>query len=122
MRDVVDYAVERMPREKLMLGLPTYGYDWVGTQGANLPATDAVALADEVGAEPTWDDAAAAWTFRYEQDGEQHTVWYEDARSLEAKQQIAVDEELRGVAIWCLGGEDPQIWTSVAAATDTGVE
>jgi spore germination protein len=121
-QDVVDYAVERVPPEKLMLGVPTYGYDWVGTQGINLSATDAVALAEEVGAEPTWDDVAAAWTFRYERDGEQHTVWYEDARSLERKQQIAVDEGLRGVAIWSLGGEDPQVWTSVAAAADTGVE
>jgi spore germination protein len=121
-RDVVDYAVERVPREKLMLGLPTYGYDWVGTQGVNLSATDAVALAAEVGAEPTWDDGAAAWTFRYERDGDQHTVWYEDARSLERKQQIALDERLRGVAIWSLGGEDPQVWTSVATAADPGVE
>jgi spore germination protein YaaH len=120
--DVVDYAVERVPREKLMLGLPTYGYDWVGTRGVNLPAADAVALAEEVGAEPTWDDEAAAWTFRYERDGEQHTVWYEDARSLERKQQIAVEEGLRGVAIWSLGGEDPQVWTSVAAAAGRGVE
>jgi len=121
-RDVVDYAVERVPPEKLMLGLPTYGYDWVGTRGVNLPAADAVALAEEVGAEPTWDDEAAAWTFRYERDGEPHTVWYEDARSLERKQQIAVDEGLRGVAIWSLGGEDPQVWTSVAAAAGREVE
>ena len=121
-QDVVDYAVERVPPEKLMLGLATYGYDWVGTEGRTVQATDAVALADEVGAEPRWDDEAAAWTFSYEQDGEQHTVWYEDARSLERKQQIAVDAGLRGVAIWSLGGEDPQVWTSVAAATSTGVE
>ncbi|SDN54910.1 glycosyl hydrolase family 18 protein [Geodermatophilus sp. DSM 45219] len=121
-RDVVDYAVERVPPEKLMLGLPTYGYDWVGARGVNVSATEAVSLADEVGAEPRWDDGAAAWTFRYQRDGEEHTVWYEDARSLERKQQIAVEEGLRGIAIWSLGGEDPQTWTSVAAATSTGVE
>lgn len=116
-QDVVEYAQHRVPDEKLMLGLATYGYDWVGTNGTNLQATDAVELARRVGATPEWDARSAAWTFRYEQDGQQHTVWYEDARSLAAKQQLAVDEELRGVAIWALGGEDPEVWTSVAAAT-----
>jgi spore germination protein len=121
-RDVVDHAVDRVPREKLMLGLPTYGYDWVGDTGTNLAATDAEALAERVGAEPRWDGDAAAWTFRYEQDGQQHTVWYEDARSLQRKQEIAVEARLRGVAIWSLGGEDPQVWTTVTTTTSKGVE
>jgi len=117
---VIDYAVERVPREKLMLGLPTYGYDWVGTRGEVVSAADAVVLADEVGAEPVWDDAAASWTFSYLQDGVQHTVWYEDARSLRAAQTLALDAGLRGVAIWQLGGEDPQVWPTLSTATTPG--
>jgi spore germination protein YaaH len=100
-----------------MLGLATYGYDWVGSKGATLQATNAMELARQVNATPEWDAASAGWTFGYELNGEQHTVWYEDARSLAAKQQLAVDAELRGVAIWALGGEDPELWTSVAGAT-----
>jgi spore germination protein len=116
-RDVLAYAVDRVPQDKLMLGVATYGYDWVGTSGTYLQATDARALADRVGADPEWDAAAAAHSFSYQDDdGNDHTVWYEDARSLAAKQQVAVDEGLRGVAIWALGGEDPRLWTSVAAA------
>ncbi|MGY2129987.1 glycosyl hydrolase family 18 protein [Blastococcus sp. SYSU DS0617] len=118
--DVVDYAVERVPADKLMLGLPTYGYDWVGERGAVLGAADAVALAEEVGAEPAWDDAAASWTFSYARDGEQHTVWYEDARSLRAAQELAHDAGLRGVAIWQLGGEDPEVWPALATVTGGG--
>jgi spore germination protein len=119
-RDVVAYAVERVPREKLMLGLATYGYDWVDDSGRSLPASDAVALAAQVGAEPRWDGDAAARTFDYVQDGQQHTVWYEDGRALAAKQQIATDEGLRGVAIWALGGEDPKVWRAVATVTQRG--
>ncbi len=114
---VAHHAAQAVPKDKLMLGLATYGYDWVGEQGVNLQATNAVELAQRVGATPKWDATASAWTFRYEQDGQQHTVWYEDARSLAAKQQVAVDLGLRGVAIWALGGEDPDVWTSVASAT-----
>ncbi len=115
--DVVAYAVERVPRHKLMLGVATYGYDWVADRGSNLQATDAVALAERVGAEPRWDPAADAWTFGYADAGQEHTVWFEDARSLAAKQDVAVASGLRGIAIWQLGGEDPHVWTSVAEAT-----
>jgi spore germination protein YaaH len=117
---VVEYAVERVPSEKLMLGLATYGYDWVGSTGTNLQAVDAVALADRLGVDPRWDDAAAAHTFDYEQDGRRHTVWFEDARSLAVKQRIAVEHGLRGVAIWQLGGEDLRLWESVGDVTRGG--
>jgi spore germination protein len=115
--EVVAYAVDRIPRSKLMLGLATYGYDWVGTEGTYLSATDLMQVAEEVGETPRWDGDAAASTFGYRADGEQHTVWFEDARSLEIKLDVAVREGLRGAAIWQLGGEDPRLWPSVAAAT-----
>jgi spore germination protein len=116
-QDVVDYAVDRVPRDKLMLGMATYGYDWVGEEGRYLVHADALGLAERVGAEPRWDDAAAAWTFGYVEQGRQHTVWYEDARSLAAKRDLAAAAGLRGIAIWQLGGEDPQVWRAVAQAT-----
>ena len=117
---VIDYAVERVPADKLMLGVPTYGYDWVGTRGEVVNAADAVDLAEEVGAEPVWDDASASWTFSYDRDGDQHTVWYEDARSLGAAQELAREAGLRGVAIWQLGGEDPEMWPALATVTGGG--
>ena len=114
---VVTYSSQRVPKEKLMLGVATYGYDWVGEKGVSLQATNATELATRMGVTPQWHEGAASWTFSYEQDGQQHTVWYEDARSLAAKQQVALDEGIRGVAIWSLGGEDSELWTSVAVAT-----
>lgn len=117
-RSVVDYAVTRVPREKLMLGVATYGYDWVGDEGRSLTAADALALARRMDGVPLWDDAAGSMTFEYVDDaGGLHTVWYEDARSLAVKQQVAADTGLRGVAIWALGGEDPAAWTVLAERT-----
>jgi spore germination protein len=117
-RDVVGYAVERVPADKLMLGIGTYGYDWVGSTGVDLGAAEAAALAERVGAEPRWDDDAAAMTFTYQRDGQAHSVWYEDAESLAVKQDIAVEAGLRGIAVWRLGGEDPQVWATVARVTE----
>jgi spore germination protein YaaH len=113
-REVVRYAVARMPRDKMMLGLGTYGYDWVGTTGADIGAVEAEALARRVGAAPRWDVAGGGVTFSYVAPNGQHTVWFEDARSLVAKRQIALDAGLRGIAIWRLGGEDPAVWSAVA--------
>jgi spore germination protein len=115
--DVVAYARERIPPGKLTLGVATYGYDWVGSTGVYLPATAVFELANKTGAVPRWDPAAAASTFSYELKGEQHTVWYEDARSLEAKLAVAAREGLRGVALWQIGGEDPGVWGVLADIT-----
>lgn len=114
---VVAYAVARVPADKLMLGLAAYGYDWVGRSGTDIGAADAASLARQKGVTPTWHGGSGGTSFSYESDGQQHTVWYEDARSVAAEQQVAIDHRLRGVAIWRLGTEDPQTWTSVAAAT-----
>jgi spore germination protein len=108
--DVARYAVQRVPRGKLMLGIATYGYDWADGPGVELQTADAVALARQVGAEPRWDEDAAAHGFSYRRAGEDHTVWYEDARSAQVKYAVAVREGLRGVTVWRLGGEDPGVW------------
>jgi spore germination protein len=113
---VVSYAVDRIPRARLMLGLAIYGYDWTETSGQDIGGADAARLAARYGLQPRWDGATASWTFVYEQDGQRHTVWYEDARSIEAKQQVAIRNRLRGLGIWRIGGEDPQLWTAVAHA------
>jgi spore germination protein YaaH len=119
-QSVVTYAVARVPRDKLMLGLATYGYDWVGRSGADIGGGDAARLADRQGIRPRWDSSAAASTFTYKKAGRRHTVWYEDSRSIAAKENVAASNGLRGVALWRLGGEDPQIWTTVAAAATGG--
>lgn len=117
--DVVRYAVERVPREKLVLGLATNGYDWGGEgPGTELQTADALTLAAGVGAVPRWDPEGAASTFGYARDGVQHTVWFEDARSAELKSAVARREGLRGVTVWRLGGEDARLWDALETATE----
>jgi spore germination protein len=115
-RQVLRYAVSRIPPSRLMLGLATFGYDWGKEGGEDLMAADAQQLARSVGARPRWDDDTASMTFSYTKGGERHTVWFEDARSLEAKQRLAIDAGVRGVAVWSLGGEDPRVWARLVTA------
>jgi spore germination protein len=110
--DVLRFAVDQIPPEKISLGLPTYGYDWPdGGPGADVAWADATALVESAGADERWDDESASPWLTYTDDtGTSHTVWYEDARSLEAKVDLARQYELGGVFVWKIGGEDPAIW------------
>jgi spore germination protein YaaH len=110
--DVLDFAVAHVPRERIVLGLAGHGYDWpAGSYGDDLMWADAVALADHYDRTVQWDNQAKSpWLAYTTGDGGEHTVWFEDSRSLAAKLRVAVDRGVGGVFLWRLGGEDPQIW------------
>ena len=115
--NVATYLRSQMPASKLLLGVPAYGYDWNVTKGP--PATavthqQAMLLSKRPGATLTWNDEHAANLLKYKDDaGDAHEVWFEDARSFEAKLQIVTDQRLGGFALWRLGNEDPEMWTIV---------
>jgi spore germination protein YaaH len=112
---VLSLATRLIPRERVVLGLPTYGYDWSGgTAGDSLQWTDVQRLAKLKSAVPGWDARANSPWLRYtDQKGQVHTVWYEDARSLAAKVELARHYGLSHVVLWRLGGEDPGIWSTL---------
>ena len=110
-KSVVQYTVERIPPSKVLLGVPWYGYDWNIT-------TDALASYVSWPAASAWgkgryDAERHAMTLTYHQGSEYHMVWYENARSISAKNQIAVAYGLRGWAAWRLGYEDPALWKAL---------
>ncbi len=116
-RRVVEYALTRISREKLFLGIPTYGYNWTlpyerGNPGApSLSPIEAVNLARQYGAEILYDTQAQSPWFRYtDEAGQLHEVWFEDARSIQAKLALANELGLRGVGYWNSMREFPQNW------------
>lgn len=118
---VLRLAISEVPRDKIMLGVATYGYDWVdgssSQQGEGMQWADVQALAQAHGTSMQWDAASQSPWFTYtDSQGQRHTVWYEDARSLEAKIALASRDNVHGVVIWRLGGEDPAIWKQLTVA------
>ena len=112
---VVDYALTEIPPGKILLGIPNYGYDWTlprdpGRRAVTLGNQEAVRLAAQAGAEIRFDASAQAPTFSYVQAGEQHTVWFEDARSIQAKLHLALSRNLGGAAYWNLLRPFAQNW------------
>jgi len=103
---VLNYAVTEIPPQKILMGLPNYGYDWrlpyeQGTPARSIGNYEGVALARKYGAEIQYDETAQAPWFRYyDKRGQQHEVWYEDARSYRAKLNLLRSLGLGGVSIW----------------------
>jgi len=112
---VLQLAISEVPRDKLMLGVATYGYDWTsGKPGQSVQWADAQAIAESHAAPVTWDATSQSPWFAYtDKQGRQHTIWYENARSLRARVALAARYHLKGIVIWRLGGEDPAIWEQI---------
>lgn len=105
-REVVEYAVTEIPREKIDLGIPNYGYDWTlpfvqGTSRArSIGNAQAVRIAIENDARIEFDQIAMSPFFHYERDGVQHEVWFEDVRSMREKFSLVTEYGLRGMGYW----------------------
>ncbi len=107
-RRVVDYALTEIPAQKLILGIPNYGYDWPlpyergGQRARTLGNVEAVRLAVLNGAKIHFDNLAKSPYFHYERDGIRHEVWFEDVRSWKAKFDLVKEKGLKGAGIWQL--------------------
>ena len=116
-RSVVEYALTEIPAEKIFLGIPNYGYDWTlpfvqGTSRAiSISSQRAVEIAARYRAEIIYDEYAESPFFDYiDENGRQHQVWFEDARSIRAKLSLVPEYNLRGVGYWNAMRDFPQNW------------
>lgn len=116
-RRVIEYAGSLMPYDKVMMGIPLYGYDWTlpfieGVSRARaIDHQEAIRLAGAYNAAIEYDETAQSPFFRYiDEEGAEHEVWFEDARSIQAKFNLVKELGLRGVYYWVLGWDFPQNW------------
>jgi spore germination protein len=119
---VVTYATSVIPGSKVYVGLPWYGYDWVGTTGATVSYDSAMQRAQTNGAS-VQRDADGEPNFAYAD----HKVFFQDATSYARKIAMlkAKHSSIGGVAHWAAGQEDPAIWPvirggSVSTPPDSG--
>jgi spore germination protein len=113
--EVLQYAVTEIPSEKILMGIPNYGYNWTlpfvqGSAARTISHTAAVALALRVGAEIKFDQEAQSPFFNYYEQGREHVVWFEDARSIAAKLALVDKYNLAGVSYWTINSFFPQNW------------
>ncbi|KUO78609.1 MAG: glycosyl hydrolase family 18 [Desulfosporosinus sp. BRH_c37] len=113
---VIKFAVGKIPKEKIVMGLPVYSFDW-GTNKPTMPDylsyAQTLERAKKHGVEIQTDLSAKVPQFSYTANGVRHEVYFENIASLRAKMDSALKHKLHGVAIWRLGMEDPAIWDAL---------
>jgi spore germination protein len=116
-RQVIEYALTELPASKIMMGQNLYGYDWTlpyvprKKYAKSLSPQRAISLASENNVPISYDYTAEAPYFNYtDTANRQHSVWFEDARSIQSKFNLVKELGLRGISYWKLGLSFPQNW------------
>ena len=116
-RRTIEFALQNVPRRKITIGMPLYGYDWTLPY---TPGSVAPAISNEVAVETAmryqspiqYSTEFESPFFRYtDQQGITHEVWFEDVRSIGAKMLLIREYGLHGLGAWQLTlGFTPGPW------------
>ncbi len=133
--DNLEQALKVVPKEKIIVALGSYGYDWTTQLPPNAPplrrgqkappAPDAKVLsAQSVSTQEAWQSAADSGAavaldndslngyFAYD-DGDthlRHQVWFLDAVTVLNEMRAARNLGLQTFSLWRLGSEDNSLW------------
>jgi spore germination protein YaaH len=122
----MEYALKVVPKEKLSLGIPLYGYHWFagapnedkdGEEKPNpsadyINALDVYQLADAFkGGKIDWDaDDHTAFLYFY-RDQMREWIFFTDLHTFRDRYELMEKNQLQGFCSWVLGAEDPAIWS-----------
>ena len=116
---IIKYAQNLgIEKSKLFLTIPLFGYEWKedsdrAAHGLTFQDVQKIISNNEVAVE--WNEDVASPYFKYERGGGEFEVWFEDARSVKNKINLADSAGFAGITFWRLGGEDPQIWEDLSS-------
>jgi len=115
-RDVLKYSTYLIPREKILVGLSTHGYDWLGDTVTGLTYQEAIAIIDRQKAKVHYNSQQSAQVATYKDEkGKSHELWFEDAKTIEEKIKIAMEEfHINKFALWRISAEDTRIWDAIS--------
>ncbi|NME70269.1 glycosyl hydrolase family 18 protein [Flammeovirga aprica] len=123
-RSVLEYKVDGIPSDKLILASPLYGAEWV-TEDLTYPSkvTQFVGyltkkqIDSKIGGIPVQREALSGSAFHVYRDdkGRYHQIWFEDSVTLQKKIDLIKKHELKGIGFWALGFDNgnPEMWVKV---------
>lgn len=118
----IKIALNTLPKEKIILGVPLYGYEWEtlspDARAAVLPGSGQVASNQRVATiSAIFDPDAQENHAVYFDDTTQtyHQIFFPTDQSVQAKINLAKKYELGGLAFWAVGYDGPTILKPLAA-------
>jgi spore germination protein YaaH len=134
--EAVKQATLAIPPEKIILGIPTYGYEWETLtdqpQSPVIPGTNKTATTRRtadiikncpncvIGRDPSGGSPYLILPPTEESAFQQ--IYYEDKESIRQKLELAKAYKLRGVAIWALGYENSDLLEPIKDYRKTSIE
>jgi len=131
-------------RDRIVLGIPAYGYNWVvstaGTCADDAPARTSVnaATIDDLierrGGVAAYDPLSAEWVYEYTlavggDDGvdavsclQTRRVHWVDAEGVAARVDVAREFGFGGVALWAHGYDDDEVWSALIDTASAPLE
>ena len=117
--DVVKYAIQTIELEKIILGIPTYGYDWAVDPGGktleiarNYSYRDAERMRNLIDAKRQWNESGRCPYYEYFDSlvsNQLRQVHYSDNQSFAYLLYLVQKYDLHGLSLWYLGGHDGKV-------------
>ena len=122
----VDKAMAKVPKEKLIIGMPFYSRLWGEkydeTGNCTIDSVETVSMTEGVirvrqgGGKFTWNEETMQLYSEYVENGKTYKIWLENKRSIEEKLKVIVAADVAGVGEWRIGYETPDVWPAISKA------
>lgn len=117
----LQFSVKKMKANKVIMGVPAYGYDWDLKDGSSSSAkewNDIKSLIKKQKAKPAFNKKTSSMTFSYtDKKKHKHVVWYENEKTIETKSRLAKQYKIAGVSVYALGHESESFWKAIQKGT-----
>lgn len=115
----VQYAVTKIPSEKILVGITRVVYDWElpyvedKSNVNSLTNSSSLELANEMGVDILFDVETQTPYFYYKTNEIEHFVWFKDAKTTISILDLVKRYYLGGVSVWSIMDYEPQIWSII---------
>ena len=118
MEQSLAFVLKDVPPGKISLGIPFFSNYWqpyahgdeVHVSGRGMDYAEARGLIEEFRAKVVWDEDEQVNFVKYDNKDLYEYIYLEDAKSLKPKLDLMRKHKLRGISVWRLGHEDPDVW------------
>ncbi len=121
---VLDYAISVIPSQKILMGMPNYGFDWTlpyqaFSSARTVSFNEAEALAASTGAEIRFDPGTQVSYFNYVDDGGvQHVVSFDNEIGIRYRLEFVSSYNLGGVSFWTINNFSPASYQTLNTMYD----
>ncbi|HRY22639.1 MAG TPA: hypothetical protein P5311_02675, partial [Candidatus Dojkabacteria bacterium] len=106
-KDVLSYATERIPREKIWLGVHLYGYQWSSDRTIAFTYTTALSsIINDPDIEYLYEeDLGETYSAFSCENGYTCKAYFQSKEGVQARRKMAEEYKIAGISYWRLGGE-----------------